>query len=148
MGQATDPTCFSEREFEDILLITAPAALKVMGDQCSPVLHPGFVLGNPESAVTKGVEAASREAWPRAFRSIARVMKSEGPGGSTMTRETFNAGIAPTFGRIITNLNSCGPVDKILKLAEPLPPRSLAGILIQILRITPNELKVLCPANR
>lgn len=151
VAQAANASCFTEREFEDVLMVLAPAALRLMGEQCSPVLRSGAVLGNPDSAFAKSVEAASREAWPGARSTILRVMKSEGetlnPGDLTMTREAFSAGIAPMFGKIITKLDSCPSVDKMLKLVEPVPLRSLAGIFVQILRIAPKErIPVLCPA--
>jgi len=150
-AQPSNPSCFSEREFSDVLLILAPAALKIMSEQCAPTLRSGQVLGNPQSLVAKNIDAASRAAWPRAFSSIIRVMKSQGelpkPEEASMTREAFNAGVAPILGKIITKADSCPVVDKVLKLSEPLPPENLAGMFVQILRIVPSgkELEVLCP---
>lgn len=152
-AQTSDPSCFSEREFEDLLIIMTPAALKLMADQCRSVLPSGAVIGNPNSAFAKSIEVASDEAWPRAMPSIHRVMKSQGetpdPGDATMTREVFVAGIVPLLGKIITKPASCVPFDRMLKLAEPLPPRNLAGIFVQLARIMPSgkNIKVLCPVK-
>jgi hypothetical protein len=110
-----------------------------------------MVLGNPESPVAKSLEAASREVWPRTLPTVIRVMNVPvSPEVAKMTLEAFTAGISPLLGKIIANPNDCIAVDKMLKLAEPLPPVSLAGLVVQIIRLTPSgkQITVLCPPTR
>jgi hypothetical protein len=149
-----DQPCFSGQEMEDILLVLAPMALKTMSDQCVNALPNGAVLGNQDSAIARKLDKESKDAWKRAFPAILRVMlaqSGEKPplGVAPPTQAEFSARISPMLGKIIKRPESCAPANEILKLAEPLPTRNLAGMLVQIMHMQPKgkEIAVLCPVN-
>lgn len=131
--------CVTETELQDILLVAAPGALAAMEEGCAAVLPHGLVLGNPESALSRSVEGAARDAWPRANKMFIRALLSEkgaaGASNGDLTYEEVRAGIRPMIGKIAMDKETCGSADRILKLMEPLPVKNFAGIIVEIAHI-------------
>lgn len=151
LAQAKDSFCVTDSELQDLLLVAAPAALGAMGEGCAAVLPNGMVLGNPQSALAKSVDAAAREAWPKANKMFIRVLLSDkgapSAGNGELTYEQVNAGVRPMLGKLVTDKESCRSVDKMLKLLEPLPAQNFAGIFVEIVRLATKDnekKKLLC----
>ncbi|MBO9580655.1 MAG: hypothetical protein J7498_07160 [Sphingobium sp.] len=139
-AQASDrPTCLSDAEFSDVILLMAPEALKSMSEQCKGSLTRGQVLGNPDSLAIKNFAAASADAWPRVLPALAR-FASKKDGKLSETEATLFRSIFLTVTQqqtkgLIKKPEDCQAADRILKLAEPLPPQNLAGIIIEVARM-------------
>ena len=151
--QAADSkTCLSDSEFSDVVLLMAPEALKAMSEQCKGNLGKGQVLGNPDSLAIKNFAAASVDAWPRLTPAFARIISKDGktvtPEEAGMFRTIFLAVMQAQMKGIIKKPEDCKAADRILKLAEPLPPQNLAGIIVEVARMgKQKDNDLLCKRN-
>lgn len=148
--QAADSkACLSDSEFSDVILLMAPEALKAMSEQCKGNLARGQVLGNPDSVAIKSFAAASVDAWPRLTPAFARIISKDAktvtPEEAGMFRTIFLAVMQAQMKGIIKKPQDCQAADRILKLAEPLPPQNLAGIIVEVARLgKPKDNDLLC----
>ncbi len=141
--------CFNDDEFKDFVLLMAPAALNKVGAQCAALLPNGEVLGNPQSVLARNVRAAADEAWPRVGPASLRALAREGktlPDGLKLTRDKLDELLGQAFvDEIKVKPESCASADKLLKLAEPLPPANLAAMIVEVMHMSSDGSEMLCP---
>ncbi len=128
--------CVSQPEAEALVAAVAPELITEMGRICANSLPPGALLRQTSGPLIDRYRAASDLAWPQGRGAIAKIV---GPDvgallGSDLARPLLSTLVAPALTKTIEPAD-CPALDRILTLAQPLPPRNMAGLFVSILQL-------------
>lgn len=142
---ASASLCFSDKEMEDLLIVMAPVALRSLQSQCGAELPISALLRQSPSPLLQSLDIESEKAWPNVMPALFRIMgrdvsPAEKAAFEKMPREVFAAMMASKLD-IRVNTKDCRSADAMLSLLQPLPPRNVAGVVIEIMHMKHREEK-------
>ncbi|WP_188054935.1 hypothetical protein [Sphingosinithalassobacter sp. CS137] len=136
--QATQAQCLSRTDVESIALLLAPAALSTARQTCTPVLGETSFLATRGEAMVQRYREAAQLRTPDAVRAILSIANKDGetiPAQFASQPEILttmlDALVAPALAQEIKP-EVCAPLDRALRLLEPLPAENLAGITVML----------------
>lgn len=132
--------CVTTPEATSIALVAMPAAIRQVGQICAPQLPATSLLRQPGSAFLARYQAEADRAWPAARAALARVA---GPDiapllQSDFTRPMLVSLLAPALTDFVQP-KDCADLDRIVTLAQPLPPWNAAGLIVATLKLTRDK---------
>jgi len=135
-AQAATP-CVTTPEATAIALVAMPAAIRQVGQICASQLPSNSLLRQPGSA---RYQTEADRAWPAARAALSRVA---GPDiapllQSDFTRPMLVSLLAPALTDFIQP-KDCADLDRIVTLAQPLPPQNAAGLIVATLKLTRDK---------
>jgi len=138
-ANATTP-CVTTPEATSIALVAMPAAIRQVGQICATQLPATSLLRQPGSAFLARYQAEADRAWPTARAALARVA---GPDiapllQSDFTRPMLVSLLAPALTDFVQP-KDCADLDRIVTLAQPLPPQNAAGLIVATLKLTRDK---------
>ncbi|MBX9796416.1 hypothetical protein [Sphingomonas sp.] len=123
--------CVTAPEAEAVITSVLPETVDQLGSICAGALPAGAVLRQPPAELMARYRADADAAWPAAQGAVARIAGPQ--AGALLTgaaaRPLVGGLIAPVIVRAVQPAD-CAAYDRIFTLAQPLPPRNLAGILV------------------
>ncbi|HEU4960046.1 MAG TPA: hypothetical protein VFT56_06530 [Sphingomonas sp.] len=136
----TATPCVTTPEATSIALVAMPAAIRQVGQICAAQLPATSLLRQPGSAFLVRYQAEADRAWPAARAALARVA---GPDiapllQSDFTRPMLVSLLAPALTDFVQP-RDCADLDHIVTLAQPLPPRNAAGLIVAALKLTRDK---------
>ncbi|WP_431470361.1 hypothetical protein [Sphingosinithalassobacter sp. LHW66-3] len=136
--QATTASCLSRTDAEAVLLLVAPAAIASASQVCTPVLGQTSFLATRGEAMAQRYREIARLRTPDAIRAILSIANKDGEtippqfaSRPEMLTTMLDALVAPALAQEIKP-EVCAPLDRALRLLEPLPAENLAGIVVML----------------
>lgn len=128
--------CVTQPDAEALVSAVAPELITEMGRICANSLPSGALLRQTSGPLIDRYRAASDLAWPQGRGAITRIVGPEIGSmlGSDLARPLLATLIAPVLTKTIEPAD-CPALDRILTLAQPLPPRNMAGLFVSILQL-------------
>lgn len=128
--------CVSQPEAEALIVSVAPELIADVGRICATSLPPNALLRQPGGPLIDRYRAEAELAWPQGRGAIAKVT---GPDiasllGGNLARPLLATLVTPVLTKSIEP-RDCNALDRIVTLAQPLPPRNLAGLLVSVLQL-------------
>lgn len=123
--------CVSAPEAEALITSILPETIEQLGTSCAGQLPPGALLRQPPTALIARYRADADAAWPGAQKAVQR-LAGDNIGGllsGNLARPLIASLLAPAITRAVQPAD-CPAYDRIVTLAQPLPPRNLAGLLV------------------
>lgn len=123
--------CVSAPEAEALITSILPETIEQLGSACAGTLPPGALLRQPPAALIARYRADADAAWPGAQKAVQR-LAGDNIGGllsGSLARPLIASLLAPAITRAVQP-GDCPAYDRIVTLAQPLPPRNLAGLLV------------------
>lgn len=123
--------CVSAGEAEALITSILPETIEQLGATCAGQLPPGALLRQPPAALIARYRADADTAWPGAQRAVQRLAGNDVGGllSGNLARPLIASLLAPAITRAVQP-GDCPAYDRIITLAQPLPPRNLAGLLV------------------
>lgn len=129
--------CLNAGEAEALITAVLPETIEALAASCSPQLPPNAVLRAAQSRIVPRYRSEAEAIWPSAQRAVSRVVGADASAllGNNVARPVIATLLAPAIVKQIQP-NECPAYDRIIALAEPLPPRNLAGLMVSIWQLT------------
>ena len=132
--------CVTTPEATSIALVAMPEVLRQVGQICAARIPAGSLLRQQGGPFISRYQAEADRAWPAARLALGRVA---GPDvapllQSDFTRPVLVSLLAPALVEVVQP-KDCSEIDRIVTLAEPLPPRNAAGLIIATLKLTRDK---------
>lgn len=128
--------CVARGDAEALVASVLPELLQQAGKVCADTLPPGALLRQQSGGFIDRYRAEADRAWPQGSAAIAKLAAPEIAPilGSGLARPLLATLIAPL---LTNNLKpaDCPSIDRIVTLAEPLPPHNMAGMLVAVLQL-------------
>lgn len=141
VGQQVSATlaipCVTPPEAESLVTSILPELLVQAGQVCATSLPPTALMRQTAGPFIDRYRLEAERAWPTAQAAIGKVggPMAQAAVGSTLARPLIATLIAPLITKQLQAAD-CPAVDRILTLAEPLPPRNTAGLVVAILQLS------------
>jgi hypothetical protein len=132
--------CLSAPEAEALTLVALPDILRETGRICTGRLAPASPLRVADGSFLSRYDAEANRAWPEAR---AAIVKLSDPAtdlllGSQYARPVLVSVVVPLIvGQIA--VDDCPVIDRMVTLLSPLPPRNVAGVVVETLRFLKTE---------
>lgn len=138
-AQAATP-CVTTPEANSIALVALPEVIRQVGHICAAQVPAASLLRQTNGAFIARYQAEADRAWPAARAALGRVA---GPDiapllQSDFTRPMLVSLLAPALVDIVQP-GDCREVDRIVTLAQPLPPANAAGLIVATLKLTRDK---------
>lgn len=129
--------CVTTPEATSIALVAMPEVIHQVGQICSARVSASSLLRQPNSAFLARYQAEADRAWPAARAALGRVA---GPDISPLLQSDFTRPVlvsllAPALADAVQP-KDCAEIDRIVTLAQPLPPANAAGLIVATLKLT------------
>ncbi len=123
--------CVTAPEAEAIITAIMPETVEQLGTVCAGALPANAVLRQPSPELLARYRSDADLAWPTAQAAVTRIAGPQAAAllGGGAARPLVGGLFAPVITRGV-QVNDCPAYDRIFTLAQPLPPRNLAGILV------------------
>jgi hypothetical protein len=139
-GNAAQPVaqgkpCLQPAEANALLLAMTPDALQATVALCSKTLPANAYLSARGTALVARYRGPAEAAKPDAARAFAKMVPEAGAMGEGM----FGTIAGPMIGQLIAEEvkpESCGRINQMLELLDPLPPENLSRLIVAILEMT------------
>ncbi len=139
-AQEAAKPCVPTVEAEALFLLIAPELLRSAGAGCAAVLPAGSLLRSPSPAFLAKYESEVDGAWPLAKEAIVKISGPEARAAmeSEAAKPLVISMMAPLLvGKI--KPADCGAIERVLGYLEPLPARSMSGLLVTIAEIAQRD---------
>lgn len=138
-AQAATP-CVTTPEATSIALVAMPEAIRQVGRVCASQLPAASLLRQTNGGFLSRYQAEADRAWPAARAALSRVA---GPDiapllQSDFTRPMLVSLLAPALTDFVQP-KDCADLDRIVTLAQPLPPQNAAGLIVATLKLTRDK---------
>lgn len=138
-AQAATP-CVTTPEATAIALVAMPEAIRQVGRICASQLPVASLLRQTNGGFIARYQAEADRAWPAARAALSRVA---GPDiapllQSDFTRPMLVSLLAPALTDFVQP-KDCADLDRIVTLAQPLPPQNAAGLIVATLKLTRDK---------
>lgn len=132
--------CVSPPEAEALVASVAPELIAEVGRVCTPALPPGATLRQANGALVERYRAEADRAWPQGRGAITKIT---GPDigsllGGDLARPLLATLVLPLLTKNLVTAD-CASLDRIVTLAQPLPPRNMAGLLVAVLQLVDSK---------
>ena len=132
--------CVTTPEATSIALVAMPEAIRQVGQICASQLPSNSLLRQPGSGFLARYQTEADRAWPAARAALSRVA---GPDiapllQSDFTRPMLVSLLAPALTDFIQP-KDCADLERIVTLAQPLPPQNAAGLIVATLKLTRDK---------
>lgn len=129
--------CVTVTQAEALITSIMPELFLQAGQVCSATLPPGALLRQTTGAFLTRYRTEADNAWPEARAAIGKVggPVAQAAVGSSLARPLLATLVAPLITRQLQPAD-CPAIDRIMTLAEPLPPRNTAGMIVSILQLS------------
>jgi hypothetical protein len=136
----TARACVTTPEATAIALVAMPAAIRQVGQICAAQLPATSLLRQTNGGFLSRYQAEADRAWPAARAALSRVA---GPDiapllQSDFTRPMLVSLLAPALTDFVQP-QDCADFDRIVTLAQPLPPQNAAGLIVATLKLTRDK---------
>ena len=100
---------------------------------CARQLPTGALLRSTQPGFIGRYRSEADAVWPDAQKAVSRVIGTDTSGilGSHVARPVIASLLAPVIVKQVQPAE-CPSYDRIVALAQPLPPRNLAGLLVSV----------------
>ncbi|MBY8827885.1 hypothetical protein [Hephaestia mangrovi] len=138
-AQAQTP-CVTTPEATSIALVAMPEVIRQVGQICAARVPAGSLLRQTDGTFIARYQAEAERAWPAARTALGRVA---GPDiapllQSDFTRPMLVSLLAPALVDAVKP-QDCSEIDRIVTLAQPLPPQNAAGLIVATLKLTRDK---------
>jgi hypothetical protein len=132
--------CVTTPEATSIALVAMPELIRQVGQICAARVPASSLLRQADGAFIARYRAEADRAWPAARVALGRVA---GPDiapllQSDFTRPMLVSLLAPALVGVVKP-QDCADLDRIVTLAQPLPPRNAAGLIVATLKLTRDK---------
>ncbi len=129
--------CLTAPEAESLITAVLPETIEALATSCAPQLPPGARLREAKARILPRYRSEAEAVWPTAQRAVSRVVGADATVllGNNVARPVIASLLAPAIVKQIQP-SECPAYDRIIALAEPLPPRNLAGLMVSIWQLT------------
>ena len=129
--------CVTAPEAEALVTSILPELVLQAGQVCSATLPPDALLRQTSGAFLNRYRAEAENAWPQAQAAISKVggPVAQAAIGSALARPLLATLVAPLITKQLQPAD-CPAINRIMTLAEPLPPRNTAGMIVSILQLS------------
>lgn len=137
---AQAPACIPQREAEALFLALAPAMIGSVAATCATALPPNALLRRSVGPLTAKYAAESDAAWPAAREGLRKLVGPDNAAmvDSELARPMVSAMVAPMLAKAVKP-KDCPNIDRILTLADPLPAKNTAGLIVAIIDIAGDK---------
>ncbi|MFA5988573.1 MAG: hypothetical protein WC803_03070 [Sphingomonas sp.] len=135
---ATLPTaCITAPEAETLVASVMPELVLEAGQICTKTLPPTALLRQISGPFLMRYKAEAQIAWPQAKALIGEVggPLAQTVADSAIARTLLATLVAAVIAKQLKPAD-CPAINRVLTLAEPLPPRNTAGLIVAILQLT------------
>lgn len=128
--------CVTPPEAEALVTTLLPDLMTNVSQICAPALPRGALLRRADDAFLARYRAEADRAWPQAQGALQKIAGPEAQGllGNDLARPLLVTLVTPALTRNLQPAD-CPAVERIVALAQPLPPRSAAGLFIAVLQL-------------
>lgn len=125
--------CVTAPEAEALVTAILPETIEALAATCARELPPGAVLRGPSVQYLERYRSDANAVWPNAQKAVSRVIGADASGivGNNVARPVIAALLAPAIVKQVQP-GECASYERIVALAQPLPPRNLAGLLVSV----------------
>lgn len=140
VGASIAIPCVTEPEAEALVTSIMPELVVQAGQVCSGSLPPDALLRQTSGAFLNRYRAEAENAWPQAQATISKVGGpiAQAAVGSALARPLLATLVAPLITKQLQTAD-CPAINRIMTLAEPLPPRNTAGMIVSILQLSDGK---------
>lgn len=123
--------CVTAPEAEALITSVLPETIEQLGKSCAAALPSGALLRQPPPQLVARYRAEADAAWPGAQQAVTRLIGTDASPllSGSIARPLIASLLAPAITRAVRT-DECPAYDRIVTLAQPLPPRNLAGLLV------------------
>lgn len=137
---AAQTPCVTTPEATSIALVAMPEVLRQVGQMCAARVPAASLLRQTSGPFLSRYQVEADRAWPAARVALGRVA---GPDvapllQSDFTRPMLVSLLAPALVQVVQP-KDCSEIDRIVTLAQPLPPRNAAGLIVATLKLTRDK---------
>lgn len=128
--------CVTPVEAEALVASVIPELIGDVGRVCANVLPPSALVRQTSGPFIDRYRAEADASWPRGRTAIAKITGPEIGSllGTDMARPLLATLVTPLLTRDL-QATDCPAVERIVNLAQPLPPRNLAGLFVSIVQL-------------
>lgn len=125
--------CVTAPEAEALVTAILPETIEQLATTCAGQLPAGAVLRDATPRFIARYRSDANAVWPSAQKAVSRVIGADASGilGSNVARPVIASLLAPAIVRQVQP-SDCASYERIVALAQPLPPRNLAGLLVSV----------------
>jgi len=138
-AQAQTP-CVTTPEATSIALVALPEVIRQVGTICAARVPATSLLRQTSGSFIARYQAEADRAWPDARAALGRVA---GPDVAPLLQSDFSRPmlvslLAPALVDAVQP-KDCADIDHIVTLAQPLPPKNAAGLIVATLKLTRDK---------
>ncbi len=128
--------CVPAAEAEALVLNIAPQLLTTVATNCAATLPASAYLRRPNAQLTAKYASESDSSWPLAKEALKKI---SGPDSaqiweSELSRPMVASIVGPMLAKEIKPAD-CPAIDRVLTLADPLPARNTAALIVLVLEL-------------
>ncbi|MBY0520457.1 MAG: hypothetical protein K2P79_08540 [Sphingomonas sp.] len=146
--------CLTAPEAEAMVTAIIPELVQDTGRVCARALPPTALVRQASGPFIDRYRAEADQAWPRAQQFVARVAGADVGGllNSRYARPLVATLLTPAITRNIQP-GDCAAIERIVALAQPLSPRSAAGLFVSVVQLADSKrqgqpILPICPPGR
>lgn len=128
--------CVTPPEAEALVGAVIPELITNVGGICANTLPTSALLRQTSGPFIDRYRAEAELAWPRGRTAIGKIT---GPDIASMLDSAF---ARPLLGTLVTPMltrgiqpGDCAAIERIVQLAQPLPPRNAAALFVSIIQL-------------
>ncbi|OYY72268.1 hypothetical protein [Sphingomonas sp. 28-63-12] len=128
--------CVTSPEAEALVAAVIPELIVNVGTICATALPPTALVRQTSGAFIDRYRAEADTAWPRGRAAIAKIT---GPDIASMLDNDM---ARPLLANLVTPMltrgiqaGDCPAIERIVTLAQPLPPRNAAALFVSIIQL-------------
>jgi hypothetical protein len=136
MAAAAEPQCLTAREFSDLSQYALPSLIAGTAERCSAALPADAYLRRNGSDLAARYAAGKPAAWPGAKEAFMKLSGGINSDAAGLFRTLPDDKLKPMVDTLIEGMigqqvqpDSCGTIDKVIRLLSPLPPHSTAELI-------------------
>lgn len=128
--------CVTPIEAEALVAAVVPELISDVGRICAPVLPSSALLRQTSGPFIAKYRAEADLAWPRGRLAIAKITGPEIASllSTDVARPLLATLVTPALTRGLQP-SDCPAIERIVALAQPLPPRNTAGLFVSIVQL-------------
>ncbi len=128
--------CLTPPEAEAMVTAIIPEMIENVGQACARTLPPSALIRQTSGPFIDRYRAEADLAWPRAQAFVNRIAGTDASGllNNAYARPLIATLIAPAVTKKVQP-GDCATIERIVTLAQPLPPRSAAGLFVSIVQL-------------
>ncbi|MEN3747772.1 hypothetical protein TPR58_11385 [Sphingomonas sp. HF-S3] len=134
---AAHQPCLSDEQAGAVVMVMAPGAFRGLNRICSKLLPSNAYMLTSGKALTAKFDVLAERSGDLADRAMARMVDADDddivPGASASLRPMGEMLIASEAKKMTPE--TCGKVDRALKLLDPLPPENLVGLVVLLMEL-------------